>query len=102
MRKHLSLIIEHDDEDRVGGVSFYDSRKARVTKNEASPIHHYDEGEGDFYVAGKEVGCGYIDFEDEAEYNDNQRVSELTKQKLSEIDREWVERAGIEEVLDDD
>ena len=100
MRKHLSLIIEHDDEERVGGVSFYETRKAGLSKNDPTPIQKYDEEAGDFYVAGKEVSLGYVDFEDEQQYQDNEYVAGEIRRKLREVDREWVERAGVEEVLE--
>jgi len=98
MRKHLALVVEHEDADRVGGVMFYDSRKATMEKNEPSQIHKYDEDAGEFYVAGTEVGVGYVDFEDEQAYKD-WPLEEL-QAKLQEIDREWLEQADITEVVE--
>jgi len=64
MRKHLSLIVEHDDEEMVGLIKSYDSRKATLTKNESSEIHKFDEDSSEFSTVGTEVGLGYVDFED--------------------------------------
>lgn len=97
VRKHLSLVIEHDDEDRVGGVMFYDSPKARLCKNEPSPMQRFDEENGDFYVAGKEVSLGYVDFEDEQAYED--WPLENLHEKMREIDYEWLEKAGVADVV---
>src|SRR6056297_858484 len=98
-RKHLALVVEHQDDDRVGGVMFYDSPKARLTKNQATPIQQFDEEDGDFYIAGKEVSLGYVDFEDEQAYKD--WPLENLHEKLREIDREWLEKAGIGHVVTD-
>jgi len=97
MRKHLALVVEHEDEDRVGGVMFYDSPKARLTKNEPTPMQRFDEEGSSFYIAGKEVSLGYVDFEDEQAYQD-WPLEEL-HEKLREIDHGWLEQAGIAEVV---
>jgi hypothetical protein len=99
-RKHLALTVAHEDEARVGTVAFYDSPKARLTKNKPSPITVLDESAEDFRTVGREVSLGYVDFEDEAEYDS--RAVEAMERKLREIDREWLEQAGIAtEVLDE-
>lgn len=99
-RKHLYLITEHEDEERVGGVSFADKRLSRSSKNEETPIHKFDEEAGDFVVAGKRVSLGYVDFEDEEDYEEN--ALEAMTRKLAEIDEEHLEKAGLDpnEVLD--
>lgn len=97
MRKHLALVIEHEDEDRVGGVMFYDSPKARLTKNEPTPMRTFDKEAGEFPIVGKEVSLGYVDFEDEEAY-ENWPLENL-HDKLREIDHEWLEKAGVAEVV---
>jgi len=92
MRKHFYLITEHEDDERVGLIGITDKQFSRVLKNEESPIHVLDEEEEGFRIVGKRVGMGYVDFEDEDDYDD--RVGEATRQKLGEIDEEWLDKAG--------
>lgn len=94
MRKHLYLVTEHEEDDRVGGIKILDKRLAPSSKNEESDIHKFDEETGEFYTAGKSVSMGYVDFEDEADYED--RIEDEIRRKLGEIDTEWLEKAGLE------
>lgn len=94
VRKHLYLITDHEDEDRVGGVSFMDSQMSRPLKNEEGPITVLDEDKEGFREVGKKVGMGYHDFESEAAYEDNDRVAAVIKEKLAEIDETWIQKAG--------
>jgi len=102
MRKHFYLITEHEDEDRVGGVSVFDRRLQRPTKNAEAAITVLDKDEQEFRDVGKQVALGYHDFEDEDAYNDNDLVSERMQAKVRSVDREWAEKAGIAEVVYDE
>jgi hypothetical protein len=94
MRKHLALIIEHDDADKVGLVTFYDKPKTRLEKNTATPIQTFNKETGEFSTVGKEVSLGYVDFEDEDDLEE--RAAEEIQRKLREVDEKWVDKAGIE------
>lgn len=100
-RKHLYFVTEHEDEDLVGSVSIMDSPMSRPLKNEEGPIHVLDEEREGFRKVGKKVGMGYYDFESQEAYEDNDRCAEVMKQKLAEINEDWLEKAGLdpEEVL---
>lgn len=101
MRKHLYLITEHRNEERVGCVLTQDTRLTAASKDEELALHTYDEDEGDFKVAGQQVSMGYVDFEDEEDFDD--RLADEIKRKLGEIDTEHLEKAGLnpQEVLAD-
>jgi hypothetical protein len=94
MRKHLALIIEHDDPERVGLIATYDSRPSRLIKNEPSPIQVLDEDKQGFATVGKKVGLGYVDFEGEDDYEEN--VFDEAERKLADIDAKWLDKAGVE------
>lgn len=94
MRKHLALIIEHDDAEKVGLVTCYDSPKARLSKNDPSPIQTFDKETGDFSTVGKEVSLGYVDVDDEDEFDE--KAGEIIQQKLGEVDEHWLDKADIE------
>lgn len=94
VRKHFYLITEHDKEDRVGGVSVMGSRLSRPEKNEEGPVTVLDEEKRGFSEIGKQVHLGYADFEDEDDYED--RVGDVIRKKLAEVDRRWLEKAGLE------
>lgn len=95
-RKHLYLVTEHEDEDRVGGVSFTDTRLSRARKNEETPIHKLDDDARDIVEVGKQVALGYVDFESEEDYEEN--AVEAMKRKLNEIDERWIDKAGLGDV----
>jgi len=97
VRKHFYLITEHEQDDRVGGVSITDSRLSRCLKNEQGPITVLDEEQKDFREIGKQVGLGYHDFESEDEY-DEQAV-EVMQAKIREVDEQWAEKAGVHELV---
>lgn len=92
-RKHLALITEHDDEERVGLVKSTDTRLSRWTKNGETPIMTFDEEKTDFITVGKEVHLGYVDFDGEP---DNDEFAEAVKRKLGEIDNRHRQKAGID------
>lgn len=94
MRKHLALIIEHDDPERVGLIASYDSRPSRLIKNEPAPIQIRDDEKRGFATVGKKVGLGYVDFDDEDDYEEN--FGDAVKRKLTEIDAKWLDKAGMD------
>jgi len=96
MRKHLYLITEHENEDRVGGVAIYDTRFSTPTKNEEGPITVLDKGAEGFREVGKKVGLGYHDFESEKAAEDDDIWYDVIQEKLRDIDDRWIEKAGIE------
>jgi hypothetical protein len=96
VRKYFYLVTEHEEEDRVGGVSIMDSRMSRPLKNEEGPITVLDDDKEGFRDVGKKVGMGYYDFESEQAYENNENCVEVMKQKLSEIDEKWLRKAGLE------
>ena len=102
MRKHFYLITEHDEEDRVGGVSVMDSRMSRPTKDNEAPIRVLDDEQEGFVVVGKQVGLGYYDFDGAAEYENNERFAEVAQEKVRSVDREWAKKAGIASSVYDD
>lgn len=99
MRKHLYLITEHEDADWVGGIKVTDSRLTGAEKNHETPFHYYDEENGEFYIGGKQVSMGYVDFEDESDYE--AEIEDEIQRKMGEIDTKHLEKAGHdpEEVL---
>lgn len=94
MRKHLYLITEHEDDEKVGAIMSTNQRMSRPLKNEEGPIHVLDEEERDFRKVGRKVGMGYHDFA--TDDPDDDYVVQVMKDKLAEIDQEWVEKAGLE------
>ncbi|NLV14332.1 hypothetical protein [Haloarcula argentinensis] len=98
MRKHFYLVTEDDDPESVGAIMTTDSRRNRPTKNKEAPVHKFDEETGEFDERGKLVGMGYEDFEDEDDLDE--RIADVIQTKLSDIDDEWVEKAGVAEVLE--
>jgi len=94
MRKHLYLITEHENEDRVGLIAVRDKRFARSKKNESETITVLDEDERGFRDVGQNVYLGYHDFDDEEDYEE--RFGEVARQKLTEVDQAHVEKAGID------
>ena len=96
MRKHLYLVTEHEEDERVGCVSVMDSAMSRPTKNDEGPILILDEDKEGFRVVGKKVGLGYHDFESEDDYE--QRAAEVMQAKIRDVDRRWAEKAGVEDI----
>lgn len=95
MRKHLYLITEHTNQDRVGDVMFSEYRFSRPVKNKEGPVTVLNEDDRDFEVVGQKVGLGYADFEDEQDLE--ARAAEVAQRKLRDVDRKWVEKAGLED-----
>lgn len=100
MRKHLYLVTEHEESERVGCVSIMDSPMSRPTKNNEGPITIIDEDQEDFRKVGKKVGLGYHDFESEDDYEE--RAAEVLQAKIREVDRAWAEKAGVEQIAYED
>lgn len=98
MRKHFYLVTEDDDPERVGAIMERDSRRTRPNKNEEAPAHRIDEDAGEIEERGKLVGLGYEDFDDEDDLE--ARIEGVVKDKLSDIDDEWLEKAGVAEVVE--
>lgn len=93
MRKHFYLIVEHPDEEKEGCVQISNTRIESGEKNVETTAHIFDEEEGDF-LDKRVVSLGYVDFEDESEYEG--RVSEAVKDKLSEVDEQHLVNAGLD------
>jgi hypothetical protein len=74
---------------------------SRPLKNEEGPITVLNEEKEDFVDIGKKVGMGYHDFESQEAYEDEENCVDVMKQKLGEIDEQWLRKAGLqpEEVL---
>lgn len=102
VRKHLYLITEHEEDSRVGGVSFSDERLTHPTKNKEGDITVLDKDKEGFRTIGKQVCLGYHDFESQEAYEDEDTVVAVMKTKLNEIDRHYLEKARVEYVVDDD
>ena len=96
MRKHFYLITAHENTDRVGGISIFDSRHSRSLKNEEEPITVLDEESEGFREVGRNVYLGYHDFESESEYDDEEFVGKIITHKIRSVDREWAAKAGVE------
>jgi len=94
VRKHLSLITEHPDEEKVGNVEASERQKDRVTKNSEGVVDYRNVKTGKAWEE-MHVGLGYHDFESEQEYNDNERFVEVVSEKLAQIDDEHLEKAGL-------
>jgi hypothetical protein len=92
VRKHLYLITEHENDDRVGLVTVLDTRLSRSAKNEETPIHVLDEEAKDFRTVGKQVSLGYVDFESEQDYE--KAFADELDRKLAEIDDCHLHKAG--------
>ncbi|QIO25495.1 hypothetical protein [Haloarcula sp. JP-L23] len=97
MRKHFYLVTEDDDPEHVGAIMTTDTRRTRPLKNEEAATHTFNEDDGDFEEHGKLVGLGYADFEDEDDLDE--RIGDVIKEKLSEVDDEWLEKAGVTEAV---
>lgn len=93
MRKHFYLITEHRDADRVGLVEVTDTRKAMAEKNVAVTGRKRDLDSGEVYTY-RYVSLGYVDFDDEADYEEN--AGAATRRKLSEIDEQHLADAGVD------
>lgn len=98
MRKHLYLVTEHEDPYRVGGCRIFDQRMSRPLKNEEGPITALNEDKDGFEHIGKMVGMGYADFDDEEDYEN--RIVDVMQSKLSQLDDEWLEKAGVLEAAE--
>jgi len=93
VRRHLYLITEHEEDDRVGSVKCTSTRITNSKKNEERPIRTFEPDDG-FYIAGKQVALGYVDFEDEDDMEEN--FGDEAKRKLADIDAKWLDKAGMD------
>jgi len=96
-RKHFYLITEHEEQDRVGCVSVFESRMSQPLKNEEGPITVLDDDKEGFRDVGKKVGLGYADFPDEETYEE--QAAEVMQDKIREVDEQWAEKAGVHELV---
>lgn len=94
MRKHMYLITEHEDEEKVGAIMSTDTPMSRPVKNEEGPMHVLDDEEEDIRQVGKKVGLGYHDYA--TDNPEEEHIAQVMQDKLTEIDEHWVEKAGLE------
>lgn len=102
MRKHLYLVVENERyPDREGGVSIHDTRATPSSKNEQTVQHMRNFETGDEWTV-THVSLGYVDFDDEDEYEE--QIGDAVKRKLAEIDERHLIDAGLDpdEVLGGD
>ena len=95
MQKNLHLITEHESEDAVGRVHITKSK--HTAKNEEGPMQVYRDG--DFKTIGKLVGMGHVDYVDEDDLEE--RIPDLIKTRLEDLDERWLQKAGIENQTQD-
>lgn len=93
MRKHFYLITE-SERGNTGDVLITDKQLQHPLKNEEGPRTVFDDDACDYKQIGKQVGLGYYDFDDEDDYESN--CWQVIDSKLNEIDRKWVEKAGLD------
>lgn len=94
MRRYFYLVTENGrNPDREGGVSVSDMRRHRSKKNEERVANKRDIETGDTWEE-RYVSFGHHDFEDEEDYVEN--VGDVLQEKLTEIDVEHLENAGLE------
>lgn len=91
VRKHIYLITEHRDEEKVGLFKITDTRLQDARKNEERRTKALDR-ENEAFFDYKVVGLGYVDFDNEEDYKEN-AVDEIER-KMAEIDEEHLEKAG--------
>lgn len=93
MRKHLYLIIDHPDDERVGQVEITGDRKPVSEKNSRTPcdMHDLDTGERWSYTV---VSMGYVDYDGTREYK--QQIGDDVVAKLDEIDADHLIAAGLD------
>jgi hypothetical protein len=94
VRKHLYLITEHEDDSKIGKVMLMDRKDLWPDKNSEGDITIFDEDAEEYRDVGRKVCLGYHDFEGQHTIGDE--LPEVVDRKLSEIDAEWVEKAGID------
>ncbi|RDZ61410.1 hypothetical protein C5B90_19255 [Haloferax sp. Atlit-12N] len=100
MRKHFYLVVESEkNPDREGGVSIYENQQRPSSKNEQT-VHQMRNLETNETWTKTMVSLGYVDFEDEDDYEE--RAHEKMLEKLAEIDESHLRDAGLdpEEVFD--
>lgn len=93
MRKHLYLVVDHPNDDLVGNIEVTDSRKPRSAKNEQTTSDKRNVETGEFYQQTN-VSLGYVDYENEDEYED--QIVDDMKRKLVEIDERHLHDAGLD------
>jgi hypothetical protein len=92
-RRHLYLITSHPNDDYVGLVESREKRYEMAAKNEERRVdkRNLETGEG---FTMQVVGLGYHDFEDADP--DQDTFSRISKEKLAEIDAEYLEQDGVD------
>lgn len=96
-RKHLYLVTDHPDEETIGRVEFAPKQHLNVEKNEEGTIHirNVETDESYEYQC---VGMGFHDFESEEQADDPDAALEVIQEKMDDLDEEWLEKAGVEDV----
>lgn len=93
MRRYFYVITE-SDRGYTGDIVITDRRLEHPLKNQEGPHTVFDENVHEHIQIGKQVGLGYYDFDDEDDYESN--CWQVMDSKLNEIDRKWVEKAGLD------
>ena len=94
MRRYLYLITESEKHpEHVGNVEFTERQRAYSEKN-VEHVQDYRNMETGETWQGWAVSLGFYDFEDEADYNEN--ALRVAREKLSEVDDEHLEKAGLD------
>lgn len=93
MRVHFYLITDHPDDEKIGLIETVEGgqKNTGASKNEEGVCYLFNHETGDRKEQW-EVGLGYVDFEDENDYEEN--LPEAVDRKLAEIDAEYLEKAG--------
>ncbi|EMA31706.1 hypothetical protein [Halobiforma nitratireducens] len=81
MRKYLYLVTEHPNEDRVGNIIVTDSPKMTSAEKNKEGVCQKRDLETNETWQFHEVGLGYHDFEDEADYEE--RIGDVLDEEVS-------------------
>lgn len=96
-RQHLYLVTDHPDEEHIGRVEFAPEPHLTVEKNDEGAVHIRNMESGDSYKYLC-VGMGFHDFDSEEASNDPDVCLEVIQEKMEDLDDEWLEKAGVEDV----
>lgn len=93
MRKHFYLITDSPEEEFIGKVETTERPKPAAEKNRETRVDKRNLETNESYVE-MVVYLGYADFESEDEYEEN--ALEVMREKLTEIDENHLEKAGVD------
>ena len=96
-REYLYLVTDHPDEENIGRVEFAPKQHLNVEKNLEGTIHIRNVETGGSYEY-QCVGMGSHDFESEEQSNDADVCLEVIQEKMDDLDEEWLQKAGVEDV----